>query len=143
MQRAASFLFVIVLLCWANSTAGSLGTTLFCKLNTILLADANSDANQPSSHTEKAEGPPLSKSVKVLIKAAEQGDAEAQFNLAGMYLTGEGVQEDYGKAVHWYSKAAEQGDVRAQGVLAMIYDMGIVVEQDYGKAPRPKSLFVL
>ena len=39
---------------------------------------------------------------------AEQGVAEAQFNLGLMYYDGEGVPQDYAEAVKWYRKAAEE-----------------------------------
>jgi TPR repeat protein len=42
-------------------------------------------------------------------KAAEQGDASAQFNLGMMYAKGEGVPKDNVEAVEWVRKAAEQG----------------------------------
>jgi len=42
-------------------------------------------------------------------KAAEQGDAGAQFNLGNMYDQGKGVAQDYAQAVEWYRKAAKQG----------------------------------
>ena len=42
-------------------------------------------------------------------KAAEQGDAAAQFNLGVMYANGEGVPEDYVKAYAWMNLAAAQG----------------------------------
>jgi len=48
------------------------------------------------------------------MKAAEQGDAMAQFNLGVMYDEGQGVARDDAKAVEWYTKAAEQGDSRAK-----------------------------
>ena len=41
-------------------------------------------------------------------KSAEQGDAEAQYNLGNCYRYGEGVEQNYEKAVEWYRKAAEQ-----------------------------------
>ena len=41
---------------------------------------------------------------------AEQGDAEAQYNLGVMYDNGQGVAQDYAEAVKWYRRAAEQGD---------------------------------
>ena len=41
--------------------------------------------------------------------AAEQGDANAQFNLGVMYDNGEGVSEDDVEAVRWWRLAAEQG----------------------------------
>ena len=41
--------------------------------------------------------------------AAEQGDADAQFNLSVMYDNGQGVPEDYVRAYAWLNLAAEQG----------------------------------
>jgi len=43
------------------------------------------------------------------LKAAEQGDAKSQRNLGICYYEGEGVPQDYKKAVHWLSKAEAQG----------------------------------
>ena len=57
-------------------------------------------------------------------KAAEQGDASAQFNLGWMYAEGEGVPENHMQAVKWYRKAAEQGDAGAQLFLGRMYDEG-------------------
>ena len=37
---------------------------------------------------------------------AEQGDAEVQYNLGGMYQLGRGVPQDYAEAVRWYRLAA-------------------------------------
>ena len=40
---------------------------------------------------------------------AEQGNADAQFNLGGMYDSAEGVPYDYAEVAKWYRKAADQG----------------------------------
>jgi len=40
---------------------------------------------------------------------AEQGDAEAQFNVGACYDNGTGVGKDEAEAVKWYRKAAQQG----------------------------------
>ena len=42
-------------------------------------------------------------------KAAEQGYADAQYNLGNMYDKGRGVPEDKAEALKWWRKAAEQG----------------------------------
>ena len=55
---------------------------------------------------------------------AEQGDAEAQFNLGQMYREGLGVEQDYKEAVKWYRLAAEQRNERGQVNLAIMYDDG-------------------
>ena len=53
-------------------------------------------------------------------KAAEQGYANAQYNLGVMYANGEGVTRDHKQAVYWYTKAAEQGYVEAATLLQVI-----------------------
>ena len=55
-----------------------------------------------------------------LLPLAEQGDAEAQIMMGQIYRKGEGVPQDYEKAVNWYTLAAEQGHAYAQGVLGEI-----------------------
>lgn len=53
-----------------------------------------------------------------------------------MYLNGEGIPQDYSKAVEWLHKAAEQGNTNAQGLLGAIYAEGKGVPQDYRKATQ-------
>jgi TPR repeat protein len=55
-----------------------------------------------------------SNAAKWYRKAAEQGDADAQFNLGDMSNTGEGVTKDRSEARKWYRKAANQGQADAQ-----------------------------
>jgi TPR repeat protein len=75
--------------------------------------------------------------VKWLTKAAEQGNAEAQFNLGVMYAKGEGVPQDDKEAAKWYTKAAEQGDAEAQYNLGRrMYYEGKGVTQDYKEAAK-------
>ena len=69
-------------------------------------------------------------------RLANQGDAEAQFNLGWMYYQGEGVRQDYAKAFEWYKKVANQGDSNAQFVLGLLYYKGEGVRQDYAKAAQ-------
>ena len=47
-------------------------------------------------------------------KAADQGGAQAQFNLDLMYRDGNGVQKDDTQAAEWFRKAADQGDFKHQ-----------------------------
>ncbi len=63
-------------------------------------------------------------------KAAEQGDAGAQFNLALCYYLGLGVDKDPKAAAAWCRKAAEQGYAVAQFNLGLHYDHGQGVEKD-------------
>ncbi len=50
---------------------------------------------------------------------AEQGIAEAQFNLGGMYINGEGVPQDNIRAYMWANLAASNGmDTEARDFIA-------------------------
>jgi len=68
------------------------------------------------------------------IKAAEQGVAESQLNVAIMYDDGEGTPQDYEQALYWYTKAAEQGVAFAQHTVAYMYANAQGTAQDYEKA---------
>jgi TPR repeat protein len=46
-------------------------------------------------------------------KAAEQGDADAQYNLGIRYADGKGVTQDYIEAHMWFSLASAGGEERA------------------------------
>jgi TPR repeat protein len=61
---------------------------------------------------------------------AEQGNADAQYNLGLMFQKGHDVPMDYKAAVKWYRLAAEQGYAAAQVNLASMYDNGQGVLQD-------------
>ena len=55
---------------------------------------------------------------------ANQGDADAQFNLALLYYTGLEIPKDRRYAIYWYTKAAEQGHIQAQYFLGKLYNFG-------------------
>ena len=70
------------------------------------------------------------------LQLAEQGYAEAQYNLGVMYDSGHGVRQDYAEALRWYRQAAEQGHATAQYNLGVMYDKGQGVRQDDDEAFR-------
>ncbi len=67
---------------------------------------------------------------------AEQGHAEAQFNLGFMRSIGQGVPQDDAHAVLWYRKAAEQGHAMAQSSLGFMYYTGQGVPWDDSQAAK-------
>ena len=69
-------------------------------------------------------------------KAAEQGDADAQYNLGLLYYLGDGVPLDAGQAVLLWRNAAEQGHAVAQRLLAIQYHYGNGVPEEDGQAVR-------
>ena len=69
-----------------------------------------------------------------LIESAKQGDADAQYAMAWLYESGDGVPQSDTKAVEWYRRAADQGHVKAQVSLGIAYEEGQGVGQSYEKA---------
>jgi localization factor PodJL len=59
-----------------------------------------------------------------LRQAAIEGDAVAQFVVAGRYLDGKAVARNEGQAAQWYERAAEQGLAAAQYRLGSMYEHG-------------------
>ncbi len=74
--------------------------------------------------------------VKWWKKAAEQGNAEAQFMLGCCYKNGEGVEQNDTEAAKWWKKAAEQGDEVAQFMLGCCYKNGEGVQQSDTEAEK-------
>jgi TPR repeat protein len=64
------------------------------------------------------------------LVAAEQGNADAQFNLGIMYDNGEDVPQDHAEAARWYRRAAEQGHAGGQFNLGTMYAFGEGVPQN-------------
>ncbi len=69
-------------------------------------------------------------------KAANAGNAEAQFRLGVMYGNGDGVGLDYEQARGWFEKAAAQGHENALITLAWMYANGAGVDADEDRARR-------
>lgn len=62
--------------------------------------------------------------------AAEQGQAQAQYELGRRCAAGDGRARDDGRAARWYALAAEQGHADAQCALAVMYLSGRGVVSD-------------
>ncbi|MGB5202271.1 MAG: tetratricopeptide repeat protein [Sedimenticolaceae bacterium] len=73
-------------------------------------------------------------------KAANGGNAEAQFRLGVMYGNGDGVALDYEQAHHWFERAAAQGHEKALITLAWMFANGTGVVMDEGRA---RELYML
>ena len=67
-------------------------------------------------------------------QAADQGDADAQYNLGLIYAFGEGVPKGDAEAVRWYRLAADQGLASAQFNLGLMYAKGQGVLKDSVRA---------
>ena len=54
------------------------------------------------------------------VRSAEQGDAEAQYNLGICYYNGRGVKKDTAEAVKCFRKAAKNGNSEAKAMLDVL-----------------------
>lgn len=70
-----------------------------------------------------------------LLRRAEAGDAEAQFELGRMYDDyRRGLERNESEAAKWFRLSAEQGFAEAQFELGMMYEYGDGVVQNYEEA---------
>jgi len=100
----------------------AIGFLIFFIINSALAIEVNQESVSSGLQLQALEAKALSSNEK------------AQMKLAQMYLHGQGVERDVGKAVDWYSLAAEQDLAFAQHKLARLYLDGDIVEQDVEKA---------
>ena len=76
------------------------------------------------------------RAFNLFLRAAKQGDVDAQFSVAQMYEDGDVVPQDYRQAVTWYKKAADHvpdygGAGQARNNLGFLYAAGHGVPRDY------------
>jgi uncharacterized protein len=76
------------------------------------------------------------KAVMWLQQAAQEGDAEAQFDLGNAYEQGFLGTVNYRQALNWLQKSAKQGHPEAQNLLAQMYEDGEGVKQNYAVAAK-------
>lgn len=77
-----------------------------------------------------AMAPVSPETVAIVTRMAEQGEANAQYQLAQLYRTGNAVEQDDSIAAKWYSLAARQGHASAEANLGAHYALGQGVAQD-------------
>ena len=80
------------------------------------------------------DGAPPTKMMRAWRKAADGGQAYAQYKLGFCYSFGRGVAKDVEAAAEWYVKAAAQGFAAAQVNLGVLYKNGTGVAQDFKTA---------
>ena len=71
-----------------------------------------------------------------LLKRAEGGDAQAQFELGQAYEDGKGVPRDDDRAAEWFRRSAEQDYAQAENSLGVMYAQGRGVQPDRAEAVR-------
>jgi TPR repeat protein len=76
----------------------------------------------------------VKKALEYCLASANQGYAEAQYNLGTLYHEGRGVEVSHDEAVKWYTLAADQGDSNALYNLGSCYVNGHGVAMDLAEA---------
>ena len=105
------------------------------------LVKTSAEANDPLSQLELGRmyecgigvDQDLKKAKEWYEKSANNGNAEAQFNLGVLY-EGEGTSTGYHNAAKWYGKAAEQGYAQAYNYYGELYKEGWGVNRSYKTA---------
>lgn len=76
----------------------------------------------------------ISEEVQELLKKANGGDSNAQYDLGSCYWDGDGVAVNLKEAFYWYKKSAEQGNYNGENAIGNCYNWGQGVERNYTHA---------
>ena len=76
------------------------------------------------------------KANEELLKMAESGDVESQFNLGQFYYHGFGVTLDKREAYKWFRRAADNGHSMAEYSVCVAFNLGEGVTADQSEAAR-------
>lgn len=81
-------------------------------------------------------GQDFTEALRWYRRAADQGNAEAQWRLGRLYSDGKGASQDLPEAAKWFRQAALRGHAQAQYKLGNLYRTGTGVPVDHGQAVR-------
>jgi len=74
--------------------------------------------------------------AKIVLRAAQAGNAVAQLRLALLYDQGDGVPQSAKAAFEWYSRAAAQGEPESQNQVGLFYELGEGVPENWDLSAR-------
>ena len=104
------------------------------------LADAEFDSGRPRAPLEDATAAndkgDTATALAILRPLADQGNADAQYNLGVIYGEAQGVPRDFVEAGKWFAKAAAQGNASAQYNLGVMYFAGQGFAPDAAEAAK-------
>lgn len=114
--------------------AGILTAVYILTSNGIAPPPAAAPKSKPAVAATPAGKSVSAQSLAPYAKAAA-GDAQSQFDLAMLYLNGEGgAPKNYGEALKWLEQAAKGGHADARFSLAMMYKTGQGALQNFEQA---------
>eukprot|EP00577_Skeletonema_sp_RCC1716_P017407 CAMPEP_0113398608 /NCGR_PEP_ID=MMETSP0013_2-20120614/15060_1 /TAXON_ID=2843 ORGANISM="Skeletonema costatum, Strain 1716" /NCGR_SAMPLE_ID=MMETSP0013_2 /ASSEMBLY_ACC=CAM_ASM_000158 /LENGTH=286 /DNA_ID=CAMNT_0000283381 /DNA_START=44 /DNA_END=900 /DNA_ORIENTATION=+ /assembly_acc=CAM_ASM_000158 len=91
-----------------------------CDRNRMKRIEANDQAAMCAEGVQQSKKGDYIRAFQYFTKAAELGDVEVHYRLAGMYEHGEGVEKDRGKVIHHMEEAAIGGHPNARFNLGCI-----------------------
>ena len=77
------------------------------------------------NHTDKLWHEFSKSDFKETLRAAEEGNAEKQYQLAWLYNWGQGTSQDNLKAIEWFVRSAYNGYAQAQTELGILYQYNV------------------
>lgn len=72
--------------------------------------------------------------IALVPRSPEPRSIDQQIKVAGDYLAGRGVTQDFKLAAHWYEKAAGEGNPLAELQIGYLYEAGLGVDKDPARA---------
>ena len=95
-------------------------------LSFISLAAAftNAAANELDDAVDAMRSGDFAEAYCIMRPLAEDGDADAQYNIGWMYMNGYGLRVNDSLALEWWEKASEQGHSDASFSIGMLYSLG-------------------
>lgn len=103
-------------------------------VGTLLAAAQSGDAFAQNKIGNLARGYDNAAAIAWYRKSADQGYANAQYNMGLCYYNGFGTAINYAEAAAWYRKSVAQGYDKAQYNLGTMYKSGKGVPQDLAQA---------
>ena len=86
-------------------------------------------------NAQKGDAEAKEKTFECYLKSAQQGDVNAQMTVGMCYYNGDGVKNDYFKAIEWFDKAEIQGKNGKGWINKITDDMdNLIREKKYNKA---------
>ncbi len=105
---------------------------LFCAICLALLSPSPTSAQSADGYLKQAKKAEYKSKEQfdLYMKAAELGNAEAQYEVGYRYEYSHGVANDYYEAFKWYKKSADQGYAEAIFHVGVAYHWGEGVQRD-------------
>ena len=120
---------------WRERKASSpFGTVMLIAALVLLLSGCGEEINSASRGYEKHIAGDFTAARVIWTAGAAHNDDLSLYYLGRVHEIGDGVAQDYDKAVEYYLRSAHLGNPYAQGSLAVLYAYGKGVPLDFVKS---------